>query len=136
MIHFGLQAVSAGANPVSVKKGIDKTCTFLVEKLRENAKQISGPKDIKVAMTAWHIARPSSAVLFSEEGGLPCDRHNAMFWPAYSGCLHEGVCQPCSVRNYTVKEPLWNGVLPLLCLIQLHIKQLCKRELAIFLFVA
>ncbi|DBA81895.1 hypothetical protein WJX77_009534 [Trebouxia sp. C0004] len=51
MIHFGLQAVSAGANPVSVKKGIDKTCTFLVEKLREKAKQISGPKDIKSIAT-------------------------------------------------------------------------------------
>lgn len=50
MIHFGLQAVSAGANPVSVKKGIDKTCSFLVEKLGEKAKQISGPKDIKVSL--------------------------------------------------------------------------------------
>lgn len=48
MIHFGLQAVSAGANPIAVKKGIDKTCAFLVEKLREKAQQISGPKDIKV----------------------------------------------------------------------------------------
>ena len=54
MIHFGLQAVSAGANPVSVKKGIDKTCTFLVEKLGEKAKQISGPKDIKVSL--GHLA--------------------------------------------------------------------------------
>lgn len=52
MIHFGLQAVSAGANPISVKKGIDKTCAFLVEKLKENAKQISGPKDIKVSKAA------------------------------------------------------------------------------------
>ena len=49
MIHFGLQAVSAGANPVAVKKGLDKTCAFLVKKLRENATQISGTKDIKVA---------------------------------------------------------------------------------------
>ena len=48
MIHFGLQAVSAGANPVAVKKGLDKTCAFLVNKLRENATQISGTKDIKV----------------------------------------------------------------------------------------
>ncbi|KAL3152062.1 Chaperonin 60 subunit alpha 1, chloroplastic [Trebouxia sp. C0010 RCD-2024] len=51
MIHFGLQAVSAGANPIAVKKGIDKTCAFLVEKLREKAKQISGPKDIKSVAT-------------------------------------------------------------------------------------
>ena len=52
MIQFGLQAVSAGANPVSVKKGIDKTCNFLVGKLKENAKQISGGKDIKVSLLA------------------------------------------------------------------------------------
>lgn len=48
LIHHGLQAVSAGANPISVKKGIDKTCAYLVEKLKEHSKQISGPKDIKV----------------------------------------------------------------------------------------
>lgn len=53
MIHFGLQAVSAGANPVAVKKGLDKTCAFLVKKLRENATQISGTKDIKVGCAWW-----------------------------------------------------------------------------------
>lgn len=62
MIHFGLQAVSAGANPISVKKGIDKTCAFLVEKLKENAKQISGPKDIKV----------SNAAFLKAAGLIPC----------------------------------------------------------------
>ena len=30
MIHFGLQNVTAGANPIMIKKGIDKTCEFLV----------------------------------------------------------------------------------------------------------
>jgi len=65
MIHFGLQAVSAGANPVSVKKGIDKTCTFLVEKLGEKAKQISGPKDIKVSLgyLAVHCIPPCANCL-------------------------------------------------------------------------
>ena len=66
MIHFGLQAVSAGANPVSVKKGIDKTCTFLVEKLGEKAKQISGPKDIKVSLgyLAVHRVPSQTACMF------------------------------------------------------------------------
>lgn len=42
------QVVTAGANPISVKKGIDKTCDFLVGKLRENAKPVKGRNDIKV----------------------------------------------------------------------------------------
>jgi len=47
MIHFGLQSVTAGANPIAVKKGIDKTCDFLVGKLRENAKPVNGREDIR-----------------------------------------------------------------------------------------
>jgi chaperonin GroL len=47
MIQFGLQAVSAGGNPITIKKGIDKTCAYLVDKLKEKATQISGSKDIK-----------------------------------------------------------------------------------------
>ena len=42
------QYVTAGANPISVKKGIDKTCDFLVEKLREKAQPVKGSSDIKV----------------------------------------------------------------------------------------
>ena len=47
MIHFGLQNVTAGANPISIKKGIDKTVDFLVEKLRELARPVKGSTDIK-----------------------------------------------------------------------------------------
>jgi len=47
LILFGLQAVAAGANPVALKKGMDKACTFLVGKLEENAKPIRGSDDIK-----------------------------------------------------------------------------------------
>ncbi len=42
------QAVTAGANPIAVKKGIDKTQEYLVGKLRENAQPVQGRKDIKV----------------------------------------------------------------------------------------
>ena len=42
------QAVTAGANPISVKKGIDKTCDFLVAKLKEVARPVKGTADIKV----------------------------------------------------------------------------------------
>ena len=30
MIRYGLQNVTAGANPISIKRGIDKTCSYLV----------------------------------------------------------------------------------------------------------
>ena len=39
--------MTAGANPVGIKKGIDKTCAFLVQKLAENAKPIRGTDDIR-----------------------------------------------------------------------------------------
>lgn len=50
MIHFGLQAVTAGANPIEVKRGLDKTTEFLVQKLKEHAKPVKGRQDIKVRL--------------------------------------------------------------------------------------
>lgn len=47
LIYHGLQVVTAGANPVSVKKGIDKTCEHLLIKLKENAVPVKGSQDIK-----------------------------------------------------------------------------------------
>jgi chaperonin GroL len=47
MIHFGLQFVTAGANPISIKKGIDKTCEFLVGQLRELSRPVTGSEDIR-----------------------------------------------------------------------------------------
>ncbi|CAL8466439.1 g5975 [Coccomyxa elongata] len=47
MIHYGLQAVTAGSNPITLKKGIDKTCEFLVAKLKEVARPVKGTEDIK-----------------------------------------------------------------------------------------
>jgi len=51
MIHYGLQYVTAGANPIAIKHGIDKTCNFLVAKLKENAKPVKGRTDIKNVAT-------------------------------------------------------------------------------------
>jgi chaperonin GroEL (HSP60 family) len=48
-----LQAITAGANPIAVKKGIDKTQEYLVQKLRENAKPVNGRNDIRVRL---HLA--------------------------------------------------------------------------------
>ncbi|PNW84347.1 hypothetical protein CHLRE_04g231222v5 [Chlamydomonas reinhardtii] len=48
MIHYGLQSVTAGANPIAVKRGLDKTAEYLVAKLKEHAKPVKGRDDIKV----------------------------------------------------------------------------------------
>ncbi|GLI70945.1 hypothetical protein VaNZ11_016044 [Volvox africanus] len=47
MIHFGLQSVTAGANPIAVKRGLDRTVEFLVARLKEHAKPVKGREDIK-----------------------------------------------------------------------------------------
>ena len=41
MVKSGLRNVAAGANAITLKKGIDKAAEFLVEKIKENAKPIS-----------------------------------------------------------------------------------------------
>lgn len=45
-----MQNVTAGANPISVKKGIDKTCDYLVGKLKELSTPVKGSADIKVTV--------------------------------------------------------------------------------------
>lgn len=47
MIKLGLMNVTAGANPVSLKKGIDKTVQSLVEELEKKARAVKGRDDIK-----------------------------------------------------------------------------------------
>ncbi|KAL4854744.1 RuBisCO large subunit-binding protein subunit alpha [Chlorella vulgaris] len=47
MIRFGLQNVTAGANPICIKRGIEKTCDFLVEKLKEHARPVKGSSEIR-----------------------------------------------------------------------------------------
>ena len=41
MVKAGLRNVAAGANAITLKKGIDKASDFLVEKIKENAKPIA-----------------------------------------------------------------------------------------------
>jgi len=47
MVRYGLQYVTSGANPIFLKRGIDKTCAHLVEKLKANARPVNGREDIK-----------------------------------------------------------------------------------------
>lgn len=55
-----LQAVTSGANPIAVKKGIDKTQEYLVQKLKENAKPVKGRNDIKVKQLLFRTAMQQS----------------------------------------------------------------------------
>jgi chaperonin GroL len=46
LIKYGLQSVTAGRNPVALKRGMDKACAALVKILDERAVPVSGPSDI------------------------------------------------------------------------------------------
>lgn len=47
MIKFGLLAVSSGANPISLKKGMDKTVHELIKILDMKSLPVKGRDDIK-----------------------------------------------------------------------------------------
>uniref|UniRef100_A0A0E0MLB6 RuBisCO large subunit-binding protein subunit alpha, chloroplastic n=1 Tax=Oryza punctata TaxID=4537 RepID=A0A0E0MLB6_ORYPU len=47
IIKLGLLSVTSGANPVSLKKGIDKTVHGLIEELEKKARPVKGSGDIK-----------------------------------------------------------------------------------------
>lgn len=50
IIKLGLLSVTSGANPVSLKRGIDKTVQGLVEELEKKARPVKGRDDIKGAL--------------------------------------------------------------------------------------
>lgn len=52
IIKLGLLSVTSGANPVSVKRGIDKTVQGLVEELERKARPVKGREDIKGILLA------------------------------------------------------------------------------------
>lgn len=47
LIKLGLLNVTSGANPIAVKKGIDKTVVALVEELKKKSRPVKGRDDIK-----------------------------------------------------------------------------------------
>ena len=51
MVHNGLRAVASGANPVGLKRGIDKAVDAVVEQLRENARQVDTTDDMASVAT-------------------------------------------------------------------------------------
>ncbi|MEL6133133.1 MAG: chaperonin GroEL [Bacteroidota bacterium] len=51
MVREGLKNVTAGRNPMELKKGIDEAVTVVIEKLRSMSKEISGSKDVAQVAT-------------------------------------------------------------------------------------
>ncbi|XP_010542582.1 PREDICTED: ruBisCO large subunit-binding protein subunit alpha, chloroplastic-like [Tarenaya hassleriana] len=51
IIRQGLLSVTSGANPVSLKRGIDKTVQGLIEELEKKARPVKGRDDIKAVAT-------------------------------------------------------------------------------------
>ncbi len=51
IFNEGLKAIASGANPVYVKRGIDKAVSAIVEKLKEMSKEVSGRNEIEQVAT-------------------------------------------------------------------------------------
>lgn len=51
IIKLGLLSVTSGANPVSIKKGIDKTVQALVDELENKSRPVKGRDDVKAVAT-------------------------------------------------------------------------------------
>jgi len=47
----GLRNITAGANPVEVKRGMDKACAEILENLKDSAKEVNGKQDIAQVAT-------------------------------------------------------------------------------------
>ena len=65
MVHDGLKQVTAGANPMSLKRGIDQAVVAVTEKLSEMSREVNGKEEIA------HVATISSQD--SEIGGMIAD---------------------------------------------------------------
>ena len=46
LVHEGLKAVASGANPISLKRGIDAAVAAVVDRLRENAREVQTTQDM------------------------------------------------------------------------------------------
>jgi chaperonin GroEL len=46
IVREGLKNVAAGANPMGIKRGIEKAVNFVVDDLKANSKEVSGKEDI------------------------------------------------------------------------------------------
>jgi chaperonin GroL len=51
LINLGLQAVTAGSNPLNIKSGIDKGCSCIVSELKEVSRPVDGCEDVKNVAT-------------------------------------------------------------------------------------
>ncbi|KAK1267024.1 hypothetical protein QJS04_geneDACA000306 [Acorus gramineus] len=56
IIKLGLLSVTSGANPVSIKRGIDKTVQGLVDELESKSRPVKGRNDIKEDATGEALA--------------------------------------------------------------------------------
>lgn len=65
MVHDGLKQVTAGANPMSLKRGIDQAVAAVTEKLVELSREVNGKEEIA------HVATISSQD--AEIGGMIAD---------------------------------------------------------------
>jgi chaperonin GroEL len=66
MVHEGLRNVAAGANPMSIKRGIEQAVVVAVESIRENSQDVSENKDQISNVAAISSADPEIGATIAE----------------------------------------------------------------------
>ena len=51
LVHEGLRVVTAGVNPLALKRGLDTACEAVVEQLKKDAREIQGDKETEQVAT-------------------------------------------------------------------------------------
>lgn len=51
IVHEGMKAVGSGRNPIALKRGIEKTCKYIIEELKKLARPTSGLDDVRAVAT-------------------------------------------------------------------------------------
>ncbi|MFT4187023.1 MAG: chaperonin GroEL [Aeromicrobium sp.] len=83
MVHEGLRAVAAGANPVGLKAGIEKAVAAVTEKLHETARAVDDVKDMSSVATVSsrdsHIGELIAEAFekVGKDGVITVEEHNA-----------------------------------------------------------
>ena len=79
IIKLGLLNVTSGANPVSLKRGIDKTVQGLIQELENKARAIEGRDDIKGIAFCWELVENNQNMkyksLLEEKNQYPPERY-------------------------------------------------------------
>ena len=86
----GLRNVTAGANPIEVKRGMDKAVKLVVDEVNKNAKQVKGEEDITHVATISANNDPEIGKMLAESDLTNISAHTEMLVNAYVDLFEAG----------------------------------------------